>query len=146
VLVVGGTSGEIGVYRERARSAGVENRLHFVGMQPDVRPFLWLSDVFLFPTIYEAASKAVLQAAAAGLPLLTTRVHGAEDVVVHGDNGWFVERTAESVAAAIERALRDRRELAAMGGRARLAVAPWDRSLYVQRWDALLRELVGGPA
>jgi glycosyltransferase involved in cell wall biosynthesis len=89
LLVVGGTKGEIGVFRRIAANAGIADDVRFVGLQQDVRPYLWLSDAFLFPTIYEAASKAVLQAAAAGLPIIAPRINGIEDVIEHGVNGWF---------------------------------------------------------
>ena len=104
-LVVGGTKGEIGVFQGIAAAAGIADDVRFVGLQQDVRPYLWLSDAFLFPTIYEAASKAVLQAAAAGLPIIAPRINGIEDVIEHGVNGWFAERTPEGFADAIRTSL-----------------------------------------
>jgi glycosyltransferase involved in cell wall biosynthesis len=137
VLVVGGTPGETALYRKRAEAAGVEGLVTFVGKQEDVRPYLWLADAFLFPTLYEAASKATLQAAAAGLPLLASRVSGIEDVIDDGRNGWFVERTPAGVAAAVRTALAARDELPELGRHAQTTVAPWDKRLYVERWDEL---------
>jgi glycosyltransferase involved in cell wall biosynthesis len=142
LLVVGGTRGEIGVFKRIAETAGIADDVHFVGLQQDVRPYLWLSDAFLFPTIYEAASKAVLQAAAAGLPLIAPRINGIEDVIEHGVNGWFAERTAEGFTEAIRTALDSRNALPAMGGHARLAVAGNDIRFYVQHWDDLLTRVL----
>ena len=50
----------------------------FVGRETQVRPFLWLADAFVFPTAYEAFSLSILEAAA-GLPLIVTRVDGVGD-------------------------------------------------------------------
>ena len=49
LLVVGGTKGEIGVFQGIAEKLGLADHVRFVGLQQDVRPYLWLSDAFLFP-------------------------------------------------------------------------------------------------
>jgi glycosyltransferase involved in cell wall biosynthesis len=142
LLVVGGTKGEIRVFQAIAADLGIADHVRFVGLQQDVRPFLWLADAFLFPTIYEAASKAVLQAAAAGLPIIAPRINGIEDVIEHGVNGWFAVRTAEGFAEAVRTALASRDALPEMGGHARLAVAGNDTRFFVQRWDELLTRVL----
>jgi glycosyltransferase involved in cell wall biosynthesis len=137
ILVVGGTRSEIDLYRKAADAAGVGGQITFAGFQSDVRPYLWISDVFLFPTLYEAAPKAVDQAAAAGLPVIATRVNGVEDFVQHGWNGWFVERDEAALAAALNTAIENRGALAAMGRRARESVGAQDRSTCAARWQEL---------
>ena len=83
----------------------------------------------MFPTAYETFSLVVHEAAAAGLPILVTRVSGPDELVAPGVNGWFVERSADEIAARLgeleaDPALRQR-----MGTAARESVAPltWDR-------------------
>ena len=143
LVVVGGTKGEIGVFQGIAEKLGIADQVRFVGLQQDVRSYLWLSDAFLFPTIYEAASKAVLQAAAAGLPIIAPRINGIEDVIEHGVNGWFAERTTEGFAEAIRISLGSRDALPTMGDQARRAVAGNDTRFYVQHWDELLTHVLG---
>lgn len=138
ILVVGGTKGEIGLYRDIATAAGVERRVLFVGFQTDIRPYLWASDVFLFPTVYETFSKASYEAAAAGLPVIATRVHGIEDLINDGVNGWFVDRIPESIAEAMQAAVTAGASLSDMGQSAREAVRPYDVGFYVDRCDAIL--------
>ena len=69
VLVVGGRRGEIAAARDHAARLHVAKRVHFVGLQEDVRAFLWASDAFILASAYEAFPLVVLQAAAAGLPV-----------------------------------------------------------------------------
>ncbi|PWU24588.1 MAG: hypothetical protein C5B48_05610 [Candidatus Rokuibacteriota bacterium] len=142
LLVVGGTEGEIAIYRKIAADAGVGPRIMFVGFQSDIRPYLWMSDVFLFPTIYEAAPKVVDQALAASLPVIGTRVNGIEDRIEPGVNGWFVERSDESVAGAMRTAVEDRARLRDMGRRASEVAEKLDRRFYVERWDELLADIL----
>ena len=140
LLVVGGRPGEIADWRERAEAVGVAGQVVFVGLQPDVRPYLWASDAFVFPSAYEIFSLAILQAAAARLPVIVSEgLYGAEEFVVNGDNGWLVPRTADAVGIALQAAMADADRLAEMGRRAEQSVQRYSQETFVQRW----RELYG---
>jgi glycosyltransferase involved in cell wall biosynthesis len=141
LLVVGGTASEIDLYRRVAAETGVQEQTTFAGFHSDIRPFLWLADVFIFPSLYEASPKAVDQAMAAGLPVLGTRINGVEDIVEDGVNGWFAERTPEAFGKAIQRAVAARGTLPELGRRARLTAASYDKRFFAERWDALLRQV-----
>ena len=148
ILVIGGTRGECATFRGVAARAGVEQRVHFVGLQRDVRPYLWAADAYVFPTAYETFSKATYQAAAAGLPVVGTRAHGLEELIEHGVNGWLADRTVDSFADAFATVLARRWELPAMGARARESAAPYDVALYPARWQRIFgaaAERAGAP-
>jgi glycosyltransferase involved in cell wall biosynthesis len=139
LTVIGGTPGEIAEYEGLA-----DDRVRFVGFQTDVWPYLLASDAFLFPSAYEVFPLVCLQAAAAGLPLLVTRVYGVEEFMRDGETGWVVERTAESIAAAIVQAAADRPLLRAMGLAARKRVEPYGEAEFRRRWRSLIESLVVG--
>lgn len=142
VLVVGGRGGEIEAARAQAQHLGVAEQVVFTGLQPDVRRHLWAADLFAFPSAYEIFSLAVLQAAAAELPVLVSEgLYGAEEFVVDGENGWVVPRTVEGVHAALARALANPAGVARMGRAARASVARYSREAFVARWQALLASL-----
>jgi UDP-glucose:(heptosyl)LPS alpha-1,3-glucosyltransferase len=138
--VVGGEEDLVRRYRAIADAMGLGDRVRFEGFTPDVVPHLWAADAFALPSSYEVFPLVVLQAAAAGLPLLVTRLHGAEEVVVDGENGIVVERTPESIAAGLER-------LAALvadgetAGRASAAARPFGADRFAERWRDLVRGL-----
>jgi glycosyltransferase involved in cell wall biosynthesis len=140
--VVGGEPGLIATYRRMADSLGVGARVVFAGKTADVRPFLWSADALVAPSHYEAFSLALLEAAAAGLPLLATRISGSEDLLRDGVNGIEVERTAASVSAGLRRFLdlapADR---AAMGRAARESVEPLSPESFASAWRALYASL-----
>ena len=50
------------------------------------------ADLFLFPTLYDPFGSVVLEAMAAGLPVITTEACGASECIRHGKNGWIVPR------------------------------------------------------
>ena len=102
LLVVGGSSHWMVEYGSRAERLGIRDRVTFVGMQADVAPFLWASDVFSLPSLYEVFPLVVIEAAAAGRAILVTRLNGVEEYLIDGENAIFIERTPSSIAAGIE--------------------------------------------
>jgi len=50
------------------------------------------SDIFVFPTAYEAFSLVTLEAVASGLPILATKVNGTEELIIESYNGFFIKR------------------------------------------------------
>jgi glycosyltransferase involved in cell wall biosynthesis len=140
--VVGGEPGLIAIYRRIADSLGIGARVVFAGKTADVRPYLWSADALVAPSHYEAFSLALLEAAAAGLPLIATRISGSEDVLHDGVNGIEVERTAASVSAGLRRFLDlDPADRAAMGRAARESVEPLSPASFASAWRALYASL-----
>jgi glycosyltransferase involved in cell wall biosynthesis len=124
LLVVG--PGDTERFQGLAGERGVGDRIHFAGRQSDTKPWYSAADVFVFPTAYEAFPLSPMEAAAAGLPLLATRVSGIEDVLVHGSNGWFIERDAADLAARLRELAADPGQIERMGAAARAGIVRWD--------------------
>jgi glycosyltransferase involved in cell wall biosynthesis len=141
LLVVGGSGHWIGEYGARAQQLGIRNRVTFVGMQRDVAPFLWASDVFSLPSLYEVFPLVVIEAAAAGRAILVTRLNGVEEYLRDGENAIFIERNAPSLAAGIERLVamgsEGRRQL---GEAAQHAARQYTQEAFAAGWDALIEE------
>ncbi|MBC8058890.1 MAG: glycosyltransferase family 4 protein, partial [Rhizobiales bacterium] len=145
LLVVGGRAGEIAEFEAMAERLSLAAGVRFVGMQQDVRPFLWACDVFAFPSAYEIFSLAVMQAAAAGLPVLVCDgVYGSEEFVVDGRNGWSIARDPRALATWFERLLAERERLPAMGAAAAASVEVYDLKTFQARWSTLIGALVAG--
>jgi glycosyltransferase involved in cell wall biosynthesis len=137
LIVVGGEADLIARWGERAAKDQLGNRVRFVGMQSDVRPYLWSSDVFVFPSLYETFSLVTYEAAASGLPIVVSQLYGVEDLLQDGDNGFLIETTVDGVRKGLERILalspKDRQ---AMGQRARLAASGCSEEHFVDAWRA----------
>jgi glycosyltransferase involved in cell wall biosynthesis len=139
LIVVGGEPDLIARYGQEYQ---LGNRVKFVGMQSDVRPYLWSSDVFVFPSLYETFSLVTYEAAASGLPIVVSQLYGVEDLLVDGDNGFLIETSAAGVREGLERVLSltptDRQ---AMGQRARLAASACSEEHFVDAWRAFYLRL-----
>ncbi|MFC5791185.1 glycosyltransferase family 1 protein [Agromyces tardus] len=99
LLVVGGTRDMVRKARADVDRAGLGERVVFAGEQSDPVPFLHASDVLVLPSAYEANALVVLEALACGLPVVSTPVGFAPDLVVDGETGFIVDRSAASVGA-----------------------------------------------
>ena len=70
--------------------SGAAERIHFVGYQQNVPDWLAAATVWILPTESENFSLAVLEALAAGCPVLSTRCQGNDEVLVAGQNALTV--------------------------------------------------------
>ena len=113
--------------------------ISFVGLQPDVRPFLAASDALVFPSYREGFPNVVLQAGAMGLPSIVTDINGCNEIIIPNENGVIIpSKNKEVLYQAMESFLVNPDEVKRMAGNARSMIA----SRYDQKivWEALLKE------
>lgn len=111
----------------------------FVGFQPDVRPFLAVSDALVFPSYREGFPNVVIQAGAMGLPSIVTDINGCNEIVLPNENGVIIPpRNEEALYLAMENFLLHPEGIQHMAEKARPLIA----SRYDQKivWKALLNE------
>jgi glycosyltransferase involved in cell wall biosynthesis len=82
----------LGRLRQLAVDLGMTDRVHFLGRREDVRSILSSFDVFVLPSHYEGMAITMLEALAAGLPMVTTRVDGVADVLPDERGALFVDK------------------------------------------------------
>jgi glycosyltransferase involved in cell wall biosynthesis len=105
-LLIAGKGPSEGEYRTLVQDMGLTGKVKFVGSFPHegVPQFLATIDIFVMPSDGESFGVAALEASAAGLPVVATRVGGVPEVVLDGLTGFLVERqNVEQLAQAILR-------------------------------------------
>ena len=107
LMVVG--RGNIPHYRELARREGVEKRVVFTEPTEQTWKYYAASDVFLLPTLYEPFGLVILEAMAAGLPVLVSGEAGAAELVRDGTDALLLEDAGDvdEIAAKLELLLTD---------------------------------------
>lgn len=89
-----------GFVKEGLKKLGVPFQHCFLKHYPDIASLYHCLDVYIVASREEGGPKSVLESMASGVPLVTTRVGQAEDLVRHGQNGWMVDvGDAEGLAA-----------------------------------------------
>jgi glycosyltransferase involved in cell wall biosynthesis len=140
LLVIG--RGDERRYRQLATEYA-PGRVHFVGEIRNIADYYSAVDVFALPSEYESFSMSAHEAAAAGLPVLITRVSGAEDLLIDGRDGWFIERDAALISDRLRRLASDRGLLSRMGAAARETTEPMDWDKTTEAYRGLYEELEG---
>jgi glycosyltransferase involved in cell wall biosynthesis len=97
---------------------GLRSKFRFLGEREDVPAILAASDLFVLPSRSEACPNGVLEAMAAGLPTIATRVGGVPELITDGVSGVLVEPDAPDALAAAMVDLMDRPHFAFALGRA----------------------------
>ncbi|MBO5554014.1 MAG: glycosyltransferase family 4 protein [Solobacterium sp.] len=69
------------------KELGLENQIHLLGFRKDARRLMYGMDVFVFPSYQEGLPVAVMEAMAAGLPIIATDIRGNHDLIHHEQNG-----------------------------------------------------------
>jgi glycosyltransferase involved in cell wall biosynthesis len=107
--------------RLKAHAAALEvgDRFRFLGHREDIPALLAAADVFVLPSLFEGSSLAVLEAMAAGKPVISSAIGGTDELIVDGESGLLVPAgDPAALADALRRLLADRelsRRLGAVG-------------------------------
>jgi glycosyltransferase involved in cell wall biosynthesis len=97
---------------------GLKDSVHFLGERDDVEVCLSAMDLFVLPSLNEGMGRALVEAMAAGLPVIASRTGGVPALIEHGRTGLLVPAgDADALAEAIRQAL-DRPDWAKRMGQA----------------------------
>ena len=104
--------------RSLSEQLGIASRVVFSGMRRDIPRLLSLMDIFVLPSLYEGFGIAILEAMAAGKPVVATTVGGILEFVVSEESGLLVQPgNSVALAAAIQQLLAQPDRAKAMGRR-----------------------------
>jgi glycosyltransferase involved in cell wall biosynthesis len=140
LLLVGEFESELDPLKsETIQEIKINDNIINVGFQPDVRPYLAISDTLIFPSYREGFPNVVMQAGAMDLPCIVTDINGCNEIIEEGVNGTIIEvKSSHAILLAMDRMMNDnswRRELQ-KNARARI-VARYEQRIV---WEALLAE------
>ena len=124
LFILAGDGPERAALERHAQQLGVEARVRFLGQRQDIPQLLGSCDLFVLPSLYEGLPLSVLEAMAAGKPVIATAIGGTDEAVIHGKTGLLVAPgNPVELAAAIRKLLSDRALAAqlAEAGKARVA-------------------------
>jgi glycosyltransferase involved in cell wall biosynthesis len=102
---------------KEAIQLGVRDRIHFVGFRRDVPDLLAAFDVFALPSLWEGLSISLIEALAAGKPIVATDIDGNREVIDHGQTGLMIPPAQPGALAEALRELLTNRPLSLTLGR-----------------------------
>jgi len=126
--------GEAGarLYDAEVRAAGTREGVEFRGWITGIQAALAGIDLLLVPSAaHEATTRVILEAHAAGVPVIAFRSGGIPEVVEHGRDGWLADSTGEMARLAIELLGWDQSSREAISRNARES---WERRFTLERY------------
>ena len=143
-LLLVGEGPERGILEAKCRRLGLSDRVHFAGWRADIPQILAASRLLVLPSLWEGMPNVVLEAMAAGLPVVATDVEGVREllgptadgqVVPLGDGQAFTDR--------VIRLVRDTRSAAEIGtANRRRAAESFTLDAMVEAYQSLWRSLL----
>jgi glycosyltransferase involved in cell wall biosynthesis len=107
-----------------ACEVGCRDTVILAGLTPHIAPFYAIADVFVLPSLTEGSPNALLEAMAAGLPIVATAVGGVPEIAADDVNALLVApRDPEGLAQAVNSLLGNRERCERLGTMARLTVS-----------------------
>lgn len=143
-LVIVGDGSLREALRVQASELGIADAVRFAGLRPQHPSFHHLFDISLLSSISEGSPNSLVEAMAAGRPIVASRVGGVPDAVHDGENGLLVPSgDATAFADAISALLADPNRAAAMGREgARRAAQEFAAPVVIRGLEHLYNELL----
>jgi len=129
--------------KEQVKRAGLVDKVLFLGWRPDVEEIMGCFDIFVLPSLNEGMGRVLVEAMAAGLPIVASRVGGIPDLVKDGHNGLLVP-PADAIALekAISSLIEDKEKRKKMGQVGTKMCREYSSEAMVEQVDDLYRELL----
>ncbi|WP_219834873.1 glycosyltransferase [Paenibacillus sp. R14(2021)] len=122
---------------------GISEHIHFAGNLLDVHLHLANYDIFILPSRYEGLGLVVLEAMAAGLPVIAANIDGPAELIEHGVNGLlFQNEQPEDLAEQIVRLSLHSEERLLLTEEAARRVSDYDMSVMLGHYTHLYSSLV----
>ena len=131
-------------YPDEARALGIADRVHFLGLVKEMPVLMHSVDAFVFPSRYEAMSLSLLEAMAAGLPVVTARTAGGAEIITP-ECGIVLDDPDDprALAQAIGRLAASDDARLAMGKAANELATGFGWARMAQQYIALYRQIAG---
>ena len=100
---------------QSAKEMGIDDHVNFLGYRTDAPELYQASDLFLFVTLREGLSVALMEAMSSGMPIVCAKIRGNTDLIEDGISGIFSENDPEVIAQHILTLYRDPETRKALG-------------------------------
>jgi L-malate glycosyltransferase len=102
----------------QAKLLGISNHVHLMGHRPDAARLQTAFDLSVLTSLHEGLPNSIMEAMAAGVPVLATAVGGIPELIIHRETGYLVSAgDVANIAQGITTALRNERESASIAAR-----------------------------
>lgn len=129
--------------RRIVKSLNINDKVIFAGFRSDIREINHASTLFLFPSLREGLPVSVMEAMAAGLPVICSDVRGNRDLIVNGKGGFVIDKyNIEGFSKAIKDLLYNEKDIETMRDFNRKKIAEYDMNIVDKKMSEIYRSVL----
>ena len=129
--------------RAQALRMNANGRIKFLGWREDINEIMPIFDMLVLPSLNEGMGRVLVEAMAAGKPVVASRVGGIPDLVIHGKTGFLVPPADEKALAAwIKKILDDPEKAWEMGQQGRKLCQQFSLEAMIEKLDDFYSDLI----
>jgi glycosyltransferase involved in cell wall biosynthesis len=129
--------------RAQALRMNANGRVKFLGWREDISEIMPIFDLLVLPSLNEGMGRVLVEAMAAGKPVVASEAGGIPDLVKHGVTGYLVPPANEkALAKGIKKLLNDPESAKRMGQRGKEYCRQYSLEAMIQKLDALYSDIV----
>lgn len=141
-LFIYGEGPERDVYEREIAEKGLKEFVFMPGKTEHILEEMNSSDIFVMTSDFEGMSNAMLEAICIGLPVVTTNVSGAKDLIEDGINGYIVEKgDTDGFTYALRKLLSNENLRIKMGNANRNKAQDFKINKIVDQWESLIKKV-----
>lgn len=131
--------------QELVKKSELENEVSFLGNRNDIPELMAQSDLFILPSRKEGFGLVIVEAMAAGLPIISSNVDGPAELIKNGENGLLFEsENYLDLADKISYLYNNREEMSRLAHNAFKSAEAYDISIMCQKYCGLYKKIVEG--
>jgi len=129
---------------DKSRDMGIENKVRVAGICESIPALLARANALVLSSVWEGMPNVILEAMAAGLPVVATDVGGVQELVTDGENGFLVPpKNSVALADAMTRLMKlTEEERERMGRRGKEIARRYDIEKIAKQWEKLFKEVL----
>ena len=132
--------------RTRVLELRADDRVRFLGWRDDIETIMQIIDLLVLPSLNEGMGRVVVEAMAAGKPVVASKVGGIPDLIEHGKTGFLVPAAdRDALAEAIARLVKEPGQAHKMGVTGRLHSHRFGLAAMIEKLDDIYKGLIYSP-
>lgn len=138
-LVIFGEGPERGALELLVERLKIKEKVSLPGKSENIIDELKKSKIFCLSSIYEGMSNALVEAICVGLPIVTTKVSGTEELIENGENGFIVDiGDKDTMAMAMTKLIEDENLRQQFAEKNRAQAVKFETNAIVDQWEEVI--------
>lgn len=130
--------------KELSSKLGISDRVRFLGYRNDIPEICVASDIFVFPSYQEGLPVAVIEAMAAGLPVIASKIRGNTDLIQNGYGGYLHDpEDYRGIARSIDKMIENKKLRNKMGDFNKEEVKKYDKQVVKELMQNIYKSMWG---